>query len=530
MAAWDFAGSFQEEATCSVCLDYFTDPVTIDCGHNFCRTCISECWGGSEPNFCCPQCRETHQQQNLRPNRQLGNMVKLVKRLRLQVGKEPKGQRVCEKHQESLKLFCKEDEALICVVCDRSREHRAHTVVPLEEAAQDYKEQILSRLEHLREKREKLQGLKFAWEQESERFLRQTELERQWVMFECEGLRQLLAEHESLLLARLGELDEEIVMRREENVARLCEETARLRALIAELEGKCQQSAHELLQDVRSAVNRGEEVTSLHPAPEFLELEKRSWDFPSENKLQEALTGFLERLTLDRGYRRARAHAMDVTLDPDTAHPYLILSEDRKSVREGGTRQDVPDNPERFDTYVNVLGSERFKGGRHYWEVEVGDKRRWGLGVCRESVHRKGDIICKPGNGYWTLWLRDRGYKASASCRIPLSVRVRPMQVGVFLDYEAGKVSFYNVTDKSHLFTFNDTFSGTLCPYFSPCLNDGGTNAGPLTICPVSPSAGPDTHSMGHPFPALAQLSAPFLPPGVGQGPAEEQGKAVALP
>ncbi|XP_025051192.1 zinc finger protein RFP-like isoform X2 [Alligator sinensis] len=292
MAAGDLAGSIQEELTCSVCLDYFTDPVTLDCGHNFCRACIDQCWGESEPNCCCPQCRETAPRRNLRPNRQLGNVVQLVKGLRLQAEKEPEGQRMCERHQEPLKLFCEEDEAPICMICRESRAHRNHTVIPIEEAAPEYKEQIRSGLEHLREQREELQGLKRAWEQESERLLRQTDLERQLVVSECEGLRKLLDEHQCLLLARLGELDAEIVRRREENAARLCEETARLSTLIMELEGKCQRWP-ELLQGVQSTVSRGKEGTPLHPAPKFPELEKRIQDFCEENKLQEAVIAFL---------------------------------------------------------------------------------------------------------------------------------------------------------------------------------------------------------------------------------------------
>ncbi|KAM9119963.1 butyrophilin subfamily 1 member A1-like isoform 5-T5 [Pangshura tecta] len=217
-----------------------------------------------------------------------------------------------------------------------------------------------------------------------------------------------------------------------------------------------------------------------------------SYCFWRQHRAKEKLQGELKwrRALLNAGWEKARQYAVDVTLDPDTANPWLVLSEDRKHVRDGDTRQDLPDNPERFDPCPCVLGAEGFAGGRRYWEVEVGDKTRWELGVCRESVSRKGEVRLSPEDGYWAVWLWDGGYKAGTSPPTPLPVSVRPGRVGIFLDYEAGEVSFYNVTDGSHLFTLTGTFSGTLRPYFCPGLNTGGTNAAPLKICPVPAQAG----------------------------------------
>ncbi|KAM9120219.1 butyrophilin subfamily 1 member A1-like [Pangshura tecta] len=234
-----------------------------------------------------------------------------------------------------------------------------------------------------------------------------------------------------------------------------------------------------------------------HRAKETLRLDKESEKetlLSEREQEKEALRSEMERQTAEyeaaKGLTRAQRYAVDVTLDPDTANPWLVLSEDRKRVRPGDTRQDLPDNPERFDPFPCVLGAERFAGGRRYWEVEVGDKTGWELGVCRESVSRKGWVTRTPGNGCWTMWLRDGGYKALTDPLTPLPVSVRPGRVGIFLDYEAGEVSFYNVTDRSHLFTFTGTFSGRLRPYFCPGYSAGGTNAAPLILCPVPAQAG----------------------------------------
>uniref|UniRef100_A0A672RXB8 B30.2/SPRY domain-containing protein n=1 Tax=Sinocyclocheilus grahami TaxID=75366 RepID=A0A672RXB8_SINGR len=179
---------------------------------------------------------------------------------------------------------------------------------------------------------------------------------------------------------------------------------------------------------------------------------------------------------------------LDVTLDPDTAHPYLILSDDGKQVSHGDIKQDVPKNPKRFDYVVSVLAKQGFSSGRFYYEVQVKGKTGWTLGVARESINRKGKLIYSPVNGFWAVWLRNENqYKACENSPVSLSLRVKPEIVGVFVDYEEGLVSFYDVGSRSHIYSFTgQTFTEKLYPCFSPCVNDGGKNSKPLIITPVN--------------------------------------------
>ncbi|XP_048021292.1 erythroid membrane-associated protein-like isoform X2 [Megalobrama amblycephala] len=152
-------------------------------------------------------------------------------------------------------------------------------------------------------------------------------------------------------------------------------------------------------------------------------------------------------------------YAVDVTLNPDTAHPNLILSDDGKQVRCGDIKQKLPDKPERFDPCIRVLGKERFSSGRFYFEVQVKEKTEWTLGVARESIIRKGLITLSPSNGYWTVVLRNENeYEAFAGPPVSLSLSVKPQRVGVFVDYEEGLVSFYDVESSSHIYSFTDIF------------------------------------------------------------------------
>ncbi|XP_053902896.1 E3 ubiquitin-protein ligase TRIM39-like isoform X1 [Malaclemys terrapin pileata] len=439
MAAENPVESLQEEATCPVCLEYFTEPVTLECGHNFCRACISQCWEGFDTAASCPQCRETVQQRNLRPNRQLANVIEIAKRLSLQAAKAAGGDGVCGEHQETLKLFCEEDQTPICVVCDRSRAHRSHTVIPIQEAAQEYKERIQAHLKTLREEREKLLGLKATAEGKSREYLKQTQTERQKIASEFHQLQQFLEEQERLLLAQLEKLDEEIVRIQNENVSQLSEQVSRLSELISELEGKCQKPASEFLQDIKSTLSRCEKGKFQQPEEISPELEEQVSGFSWKT------TALLETL----GKFKA-----NVTLDQDTAHPKLILSEDRKSVRWGDTRQQLPNNPERFDTERCVLGCEGFTSGRHWWEVEVGDGELWAVGVARESVGRKGGISLSPEGGIWAVERWEGQFQALTSPVTPLPLSRVPSRIRVCLDCDRGQVTFIDAGDEAPIFTF----------------------------------------------------------------------------
>ncbi|KAM9123649.1 zinc finger protein RFP-like [Pangshura tecta] len=445
--------SLQNEAACAICRELFKDPVVIDCGHSFCRVCITQCWEGSDTNFTCPQCRETVQRKNFRLNRQLANVLEIARWLSFQAAKGAGGKGLCAEHQEPLDLFCEEDQAPICVVCDRSRAHRAHTVVPTEEAAQVYKEKVQAHLETLREEREKLLGFKVIGEGKTWEYLIQTQAERQKIVSEFQQLRQFLEEQEQLLLAQLEKLDRKAVKIQNDNASKLSEEISHLSELISELEGKSQKPASEFLQDFKSTMSGCEVGKFQQPVEISLELEKRLSDLSQENiVLMETLRKFKDTLLSEP---ETGAHRqVTVTLDPDTAHPQLALSEDRKHVRWGHPRPDLPDNPERFDTELCVLGCEGFTLGRHCWEVEVGDGERWAVGVARESVRRKGWVSHNPEGGIWAVQRWGRQFQALTFPETPLPLSRVPRRIRVSLDCEWGQEAFFDADNEAPIFTF----------------------------------------------------------------------------
>uniref|UniRef100_A0A8C1T3N9 Butyrophilin subfamily 1 member A1-like n=1 Tax=Cyprinus carpio TaxID=7962 RepID=A0A8C1T3N9_CYPCA len=179
--------------------------------------------------------------------------------------------------------------------------------------------------------------------------------------------------------------------------------------------------------------------------------------------------------------------AVNVILDADTAHPYLFTSDDGKQVRNGNKKQKGMDGQkDRFDYYLGALGKDGFSSGCFYFEVQVKGQTEWYLGVTRESVSRNGWIRLSPENGYWTVTLRDGGYWARESSRVSLSLSVNPQRVGVFVDYEKGLVSFYDVESMYHIYSYTDqSFDEKLYPFV--CLGEGyyswNTNSIPLIIC-----------------------------------------------
>lgn len=244
MAAPDLSTNLQEEATCAICLDYFTDPVMTDCGHNFCRECIRRCWGQPEGPYACPECRELSAQRNLRPNRPLAKMAEMARRLH---PPSPVPQGVCAAHREPLTTFCGDDLSLLCPICERS-EHWTHRVRPLQEAADDLKGRLEKSLEHLRKQMEDAMLFQAQAEETCALWQKMVESQRQNVLGEFERLRRLLAEEEQQLLQKLEEEELEVLPRLREGAARLGQQSTQLAALISELESRCQLPALGLLQ------------------------------------------------------------------------------------------------------------------------------------------------------------------------------------------------------------------------------------------------------------------------------------------
>ncbi|XP_014348873.1 butyrophilin-like protein 9 [Latimeria chalumnae] len=179
----------------------------------------------------------------------------------------------------------------------------------------------------------------------------------------------------------------------------------------------------------------------------------------------------IKRCRAELEFLDAQNYSTDITLDQQTAHPELIVSENCKTVAYCSNL--ALENSKRY-SFTCVLGSDGFVSWRHYWEVKVEDKLKWIVGVARESADKKVGITVSPACGYWALCLRNgTDYRALTSPSIKLTLSVKPSKIGVYLDYEGGRVSFYNVDDKSLIYMFEDKFTEKMFPFFNPCVESG---------------------------------------------------------
>ncbi|XP_069093391.1 E3 ubiquitin-protein ligase TRIM39-like isoform X2 [Pleurodeles waltl] len=529
MASADLLRGLNEEATCSICLEYFTDPVSVECGHVFCLSCISEYWMGWQND--CPQCRGTFPNKTLLPNKQLANVAEKLKQLQTQTT-SLHGANLCKDHEEKLKLFlfCEDEHEPTCAICRESNDHEAHSARHIREAAQEHKGKLHNCLATLQNSLKNIDVLQCKEQQrviELEEAARKQELK---ILSTFEEQKMCLEQKKQQELSRMKTKHNESLNTVLRNISELEHQKAALMDLVSNIKDMCQQQDMKLLKVVKSIFHRFDNIwkSKANSAGTKLSIQKfiqlltclldkikqvktsracHLWTnyglillailpaiygyFSSRAcQLRRNYGHILLLLLAICGYFYLKSHirfAAEVTLDPDTAHRWLILSEDRRSVRMGDRAQDVPNTPQRFHPVIAVLGREKLSSGRHYWEVEVGNKTGWTLGVCDEAVSRTGEITASPEVGYWIVQLRNGEYRAVTDPSTLLTIHVPPRAVGLFLDYEEGRLLVYNVNDCALLFSFSGaSFPPTLRPFFSPETNEGGRNAGALRIQPVT--------------------------------------------
>ncbi|XP_055967055.1 tripartite motif-containing protein 75-like [Sorex fumeus] len=434
MEVWEALAKMQPDLICRICLDYINDPVTIDCGHSFCDSCIRMSWKDLQDTFPCPVCRQSRQEMRVSANAQLGRLVDLAKLLHSSSSSEmavaEEGR--CEEHRQGVSLFCEVDQELVCPQCAQGPIHQGHQVRSIGEAAAHHRQRLGDCIKSLKKQLLELQKLEVA----QDRNILQ--------------LREDMGKHRNQLASEFEQLTQFVEREHEAALRRLAEEDKRLQQqLRANLEAYSDHISE--LKDLRREVAERSVMPVAYSLP------------PLYSALNSIIQRFRER----------------ISLDPDTAHPSLRVSQDLQSVTCVRKRSKGDGDPGPWDdtTQLVVLGREGFASGRHYWEVQVGAKPEWAVGVCSVVPSAQTSRPLAAPKRCWTLQLQDGDYLAVSAGAEPLALRDQPTAIGIYLDWELGQLCFYNATNRSHLHSFTEPFAQELKPYLRL-----GPDSAPLSV------------------------------------------------
>ncbi|CAM5118249.1 unnamed protein product [Eretmochelys imbricata] len=457
-----------QDLSCPSCLKLFKAPVTAECGHTFCLECLSRA-------AACPTCQAPTKVEQLRINQQMEHLVQCFRQV-------PHDH--CEEHMDPLSVYCEQDQQVICGVCASLGKHKGHNIITAAEAHQRMKKQ-------LPQQQIQLQEAQVRKEKTITLLNRQiAEVEDTVVRFKQQVSEQLgvIRTYLEVLEASLGREAERVqkqataVLQDEhKTMGHYLDQLKQMEAVLGEVQ---EESQTEFLRKYCLVASRLQKILGESPPVARMDIQlpiiTDDFKFQVWRKMFRSLMPALENLTFD----------------PDTAHPNLVVSEDGKRVECVEHKQPVSsDDPGRFDKSNCVVSRQSFSGGEHYWEVTVGDKPRWALGIISADAGRKGRLQALPSSGFWLVGCKEgKNYEAHVEHKEPrlLRVETKPSRIGLYLSFEDGMLGFYDASDEDNLgqlFAFHTRFTTTVYPFFDVCWHDKGKNSQPLVIYAPEPEA-----------------------------------------